>query len=502
MSFKEKANSRLIKMRDTVQGYYLKKDEEKKKRMSLIKQYFYSITSFEKYSEFVKYSFTNNFLYLFILVLIAAILSAFSVSYTFDKNYGKEIEKELAEVGNYIITNIEDVSITNGKLKVTQSDVIKINNTNKVFDIVIIDTRDELNDDVLSEYKQEITKEKKAGVILTQDKVYFNGINSKAGEEVKETTQKEETKQIEENTTKENQENVSSQEQINTNIIEFTPTVELNQASQEENIEESKEETQTEQRLEETQKTENAEQQNNTINENNQEEASVINQNYFSEYTYSDLLKEFKLEDLDKAGVLMLCTPDFANAVIRKIDLMYFQDYLLIAMLPITPYCLWISILIYLLFLILIGKLLAKIFRITTDTKAMTKIAIHSLTLPLTLLWIYTIVQTFTGFTIQHFILLFLVVAIIYILAVLLISKTDIIATAKQEVINQYEAKKKEEEEKEREEEEKRKKEEEKKKEQEKENKNQNNNNNKNNKKKKSKQKSDTKDNLGLEGNQ
>ena len=52
MSFKEKANSRLIKMRDTMQGYYKKKDEEKKKRMSLIKQYFYSITSFEKYTEF------------------------------------------------------------------------------------------------------------------------------------------------------------------------------------------------------------------------------------------------------------------------------------------------------------------------------------------------------------------------------------------------------------------------------------------------------------------
>lgn len=488
MSFKEKANSRLIKMRDTMQGYYNKKDQEKKNRMNIFKQYFYSITSFEKYTEFVKYSFSNNFLYLFILVLIAAILSAFSVSYTFDKNYGKEIEKELAEVGNYIVENIEDISITNGKLKIKQSDVIKITNTNKVFETVIIDTREELNDDLLSGYKEEITKENKAGVILTQDKVYFNGINSKAGEEVEETKQKEEIQKTE---------NVSSQEQTNTNtntnILEITPTVQLNQASQEELQEESKEETQNqpEQNIEETQKTENEEQQDNTINENKQEETSVINQYYFSEMTYSDLLKEFKLEDLDKAGILMLCTPDFANVVIRKIDLIMFQDYILISVLT---NC--ISILFYLLILVLIGKLLAKIFRITTDTKALAKIAIHSLTLPLTLLWIYTIVNTFTGFTIQHFTLLFFIVAVIYILAVLLLSRTDVIATATQEIINPEDAKKKEEEELQREEEEKRKKEEEKEKEKEEKR------NQKNNKKKKSKQKSDTKENLGLEGNQ
>ena len=63
MSFKEKANSRLVKMRDSAQGYFMKKDEEKKNRMNLFKQYFYSITSFEKYSEFVKYTFL--LLYLF-----------------------------------------------------------------------------------------------------------------------------------------------------------------------------------------------------------------------------------------------------------------------------------------------------------------------------------------------------------------------------------------------------------------------------------------------------
>ena len=74
----------------------------------------------------------------------------------------------------------------------------------------------------------------------------------------------------------------------------------------------------------------------------------------------------------------------------------------------------------------------------------MTKIAIHSLTLPLTLLWIYTIVNTFTGFTIQHFTLLFFIVAAIYILAVLLLSRTDVIATATQEIINPEDAKKKE----------------------------------------------------------
>ena len=42
MSFKEKANSRLIKMRDDMQGYYNKKDKEKKNRMNIFKQYFYS----------------------------------------------------------------------------------------------------------------------------------------------------------------------------------------------------------------------------------------------------------------------------------------------------------------------------------------------------------------------------------------------------------------------------------------------------------------------------
>ena len=484
MSFKEKANSRLVKMRDSAQGYFMKKDEEKKNRMNLFKQYFYSITSFEKYSEFVKYTYSNNFLYLFILVLIAAILSAFSVSYSFDKNYGKEIEKELLDVGTYIATNIEDVSITDGKLNVKQSDVIKVNNTNKIFDIVIIDTREDLNDETLSSYKEEISNEKVAGIILTKDKILFNGLNYNAGEEV------EETKQTEENTSSQEQ-----QEQINT--IEITPTVEPNQASQEGVPEENKEgetQNQPETSIEETPKTENTEQQENTTN-NNQEETSLISQNQFSELTYSELLQEFKLEDLNKSEILLLCTPDFANSIIRKIDLVMFQDYLLVS---IITNC--ISILFYLLILILIAKILSKLFRITTDTKALSKISIHALTLPLTLLWIYTIVNSFTGFTIQYFALLFFIVAVIYILAVLLMSRTDVIATATQEVINPEDAKKKEEEELEREEEEKRKKEEEKNKEKEQGNKNKNNNNK--NKKKKSKQKSDTKDNLGLEGNQ
>ena len=137
-----------------------------------------------------------------------------------------------------------------------------------------------------------------------------------------------------------------------------------------------------------------------------------------------------------------------------------------------------------------IGYITALILKLRLKFVAMIKIAIRALTLPIILNLIYIVTQTLFGFEIKYFEVMYITVTYIYIIAAILMIKSDLIKRGQElaQIVEEEqkikeELKKKEEEEKQKQEEEQRKKEQKK----------------KEKKDKDKKQNNDEEDNLGAE---
>lgn len=195
-------------------------------------------------------------------------------------------------------------------------------------------------------------------------------------------------------------------------------------------------------------------------------------------YTYEKLAQNYKIGDMTKESILNYLSGSNIIMIYVGIYIMSYI-YLFIAYL--------LSALMDVLILGTIGYITALLMRIRIKYISMLKIAIHALTLPIILNLLYIVVQALFGFEIKYFEIMYIAVAYIYIVASILMIKSDIIKRG-QELAKIVEEQERVKEQLEREKEEQRQKEEKERRQRENEK-----------KEKKKEKKSDNEDNLGPE---
>lgn len=177
-------------------------------------------------------------------------------------------------------------------------------------------------------------------------------------------------------------------------------------------------------------------------------------------YTYEKLAQNYKIGDMTKETILNYLSGSNMAMIYVGIYIMSYI-YLFIAYL--------LSTFMDVLILGTIGYITALLMRIRIKYIPMLKIAVHALTLPIILNLLYIVVQALFGFEIKYFEIMYIAVAYIYIVASILMIKSDIIKRGQElaKIVEEQEKVKQElerqkEEQRQKEEEERRKKQEEK----------------------------------------
>lgn len=194
------------------------------------------------------------------------------------------------------------------------------------------------------------------------------------------------------------------------------------------------------------------------------------------EYSYSSIFTMYQMQEINKQELLQY----FSGTNLILIDIGIFI-MLLIYLFLIYITSIWIDILLLAAF----GYITALLMKLRLRFSAMCKIAIHSLTLPILLNAVAILLETFTGFTIKYFEIMYIGISYIYIITAILMIKSDIMKNQQelakiieeQEKIRQELDRKKEEEERQKEEKEREKEKEQQRKKEKKENEEKNNGN-------------------------
>lgn len=146
----------------------------------------------------------------------------------------------------------------------------------------------------------------------------------------------------------------------------------------------------------------------------------VLNVNgMYNEYSYNYIKESFNINDNNKQGLINLYDELGGNIAISiTLMIMYIFIFFIINAYQMIFNCLIVAI---------FGYFVARICKIKIRFSTATTLAIYSLTLSIILNLIYTIQYYFTGFEIQYFNWLYLAIAYIYMVAAILIIKTDLI---------------------------------------------------------------------------
>lgn len=143
---------------------------------------------------------------------------------------------------------------------------------------------------------------------------------------------------------------------------------------------------------------------------------NILSQNI--EYSYENILNSYNIQEFEKHDV-----ENFINSI-NTIGL-YSGFVLFVAMYMFTIY--FISTLIDVFMLAILGFILARIIGIKIKFKATFNIGVYALTLPIILNLIYLAVNSFTGLTIKYFGWMYTTISYIYVIVAILIIKTDLI---------------------------------------------------------------------------
>lgn len=141
--------------------------------------------------------------------------------------------------------------------------------------------------------------------------------------------------------------------------------------------------------------------------------------NEILEYKYSLITKGYGIEKLDKQELLSYFNK--TNLILLNIGF-FIISFIYLFLINIIS--VWLDIILLALF----GYITSLLFmRIRIRFCAMCKIAIHSLTLPIILNIIVVLIQTFTSFRVKYFETMYMTIAYIYVIATLLMIKSDVI---------------------------------------------------------------------------
>lgn len=157
---------------------------EDEKEVSFFKKLIMSIKDFEKYPELASKRWTVVLTYLAKLLAIFVIIASFASVYS--------LAEQLQSGLQYVKEELPDFTFTNNELKMEQEEAILYENVDKLFDTIIIDTK-EVNDETLSLYKEKVQKASN-GIVLLKDKALVktnvtNGIVEYAYSSISETYQ-------------------------------------------------------------------------------------------------------------------------------------------------------------------------------------------------------------------------------------------------------------------------------------------------------------------------
>lgn len=134
--------------------------------------------------------------------------------------------------------------------------------------------------------------------------------------------------------------------------------------------------------------------------------------------SYQELAEKYNIQKLDKQDIMNY----FSGT---NLILIYVAIFLISYIYLFFIYL--ISIFMDAVLLAILGYFTAMILRLRLRFMAMCNMAIHALTLPVILNLIYIIIQTFTGFEIKYFEAMYIGIAYVYIIASILIIKSDVI---------------------------------------------------------------------------
>ena len=136
-----------------------------------------------------------------------------------------------------------------------------------------------------------------------------------------------------------------------------------------------------------------------------------------TETTYTDILSQYNITNLDKQSVLDYI---YANQL---------QVYISVAIVEfIYMFAIYLtSILMDTLVLALLGLIVSRIAGMKIKFSACFSMGVHALTLPIILNVLYIILNAFTGYTIKYFQIMYTAISYIYMVAAILIIKSDYI---------------------------------------------------------------------------
>lgn len=281
---------------------------QKIEETSFFKRVIISIKDFERYPELAAQNGIHVFFYAVKLLLIMAIIIGSVIAY----RYFGEIQEGI----EYLKKEIPDFTYEEGKLSVdTENPIIIENDNSNIIQQVIIDTREDVTEETIENYKTKIEKSTTAAIIL-KDKIFVKAL---------------------------------------------------------------------------------------TLVETN----------------YKDILKTEEITKLNKQEILDVYLTT-QNQIILCIGLLF-----VIAIQ--TFFINLIDLFLYALLIGLLSYMTAILLRIRLKLKAMIKMAVHALTFPTILFLIYSIINVFTGFYIKYFTIMYVGVAYIYMVASILIIKSDLI---------------------------------------------------------------------------
>ena len=144
--------------------------------------------------------------------------------------------------------------------------------------------------------------------------------------------------------------------------------------------------------------------------------ANLINR--FAQYDYKAISQSYEIETLNKQDLLGYFNK--TNLILIYIGF-FIISFIYIFLLYIIS--IWLDIILLTSF----GCITALFMRLRIRFAAMCKIAIHSLTLPILLNIIVILVESFTNFRVKYFESMYIGIAYIYIIATILMIKSDII---------------------------------------------------------------------------
>ena len=136
-----------------------------------------------------------------------------------------------------------------------------------------------------------------------------------------------------------------------------------------------------------------------------------------TETTYTDILSQYNITNLDKQSVLDYI---YANQS---------QVYISVAIVEfIYMFAIYLtSILMDTLVIALLGLIVSRIAGMKIKFSACFSMGVHALTLPIILNILYIILNAFTGYTIKYFQIMYTAISYIYMVAAILIIKSDYI---------------------------------------------------------------------------